>query len=285
MEFAAGPTPSRLWLIPLIVLPMLIGLGGVYVLLAPPSLAYRVGPDALVVDAHLGVIDQGRTIPRGDISDAHAARVTSARRTMGTGLPGYCQGRWDLGGIGTAWIATDCRPDVVVVETKDGTVVVSPPDRDAFLAVLADPAGVGGFPVPARPRDHSLEACAVFLAAGLSSLVGAFGRMYRRLKYKVVGDVLRVPRHFGELEVPLRGTRVHRGSLTGALRIGGSALPGYYLGAFRMRGQGLHVAATRRTGGFIVEGPRRVYVTPEDSAGFLAAVARAGAIVEPAPSA
>jgi Bacterial PH domain len=104
-----------------------------------------------------------------------------------------------------------------------------------------------------------------------------FARMFRPLVYRVEGNVLVVPRHFGELRVPLQGVRVAPGDLSRAARLAGTGMPGLWLGMFRDQEGGFHACGNRRTDGLMVHGQRRVYVTPADQRAFVAAVVEGGA--------
>jgi hypothetical protein len=64
------------------------------------------------------------------------------------------------------------------------------------------------------------------------------------------------------------------------MRIAGSAFPGYYTGLFREGGRNLRVYATDLRRGVLLEGPQRVYLSPADREGFLAALQAEGARIE-----
>jgi hypothetical protein len=73
--------------------------------------------------------------------------------------------------------------------------------------------------------------------------------------------------------LPLAGA--HSPEVT--LRIAGTGAPGYYTGLFRVDGVSTRVYATNVRAGVLVEGPARVYLSPEDVPGFLDAMRVAGA--------
>lgn len=278
MEFSGGPPPSRLWLL-LLLLPAVGGLFGSYVLVAPTTLAYHVDAERIVVDARLGLLDQGRVIERASIRAAEPVSLRGGRRTNGTAMAGYCQGSWRFDDVGAAWIATDCRADAVALRTDAGTIVLSPPDREAFLAALDSTAALD-VPLPPSPHPAWMYALALALAALPIVLVPLFARIFRPLRYRVESGELVVPRHFGELRVRLSGTPVRAGDLRGAVRMAGSGMPGFHLGAYRNREGAFHAAGTNRSTGIFVDGSRRVYVTPDDRQGFVQALAEQGAVVE-----
>ncbi len=137
-----------------------------------------------------------------------------------------------------------------------------------FLALL---------PVVATGPRSSLV---LYLAtsAGICLLIAWVATLARRpLRYRVEGDVLVVPAHFAAVRVPLRGARVSTGPLSG-WKLSGTAVPPFCLGLF-VDAEGRYHAAATAYEGVWVRGERRVYVTPADVPGFLAAVAAAGASV------
>lgn len=273
-EFPARPRRNP-WLVAVLGGLGLLASGvGAYVLLAPTSLAYVVEADALVVDAHLGALDQGERFPRDALRDARRVTLRDARRTAGTGLPGYCTGRWRFAEVGPAWTATSCGADAVVILGPDGPIVLTPADPDAFLATLTTPGATARFdPVSAPPRGAHVATVAVLLGLlALLPLALLAWILGRPMVYRVEDGTLVVPAHFRPVRVRLAGARVTRGPLGGALRLAGSALPGFYLGLFRASGRNLHVAATDLKEGVLVEGDRTVYVSPADLDAFCAAI-------------
>ena len=65
-----------------------------------------------------------------------------------------------------------------------------------------------------------------------------------------------------------------------AIRLGGTALPGYYAGLFRADGRNVWMYATADRDGIAIDSDRLVWVTPLDNAAFLAALRAAGARLE-----
>jgi len=277
MEFSAGPPPSRAWTL-LLLLPLLGAFIGLYVLVAPTHLAYEITPSTVKILAGVGAWEQGREIPRSDILGAETYHVTSARRTAGTGLPGYCQGHWNLSGLGTVWLASDCRQDVVALHTRDGAVVISPPDEEAFMAALGAPEGTLSVSLPPAEHPGWVWGIAVLLVGGPVVSLVLLRALLRPLVYRIEGSTLLVPRSFGVLRLPLPHARVTRGDLRGSFRLAGTALPGFYLGRFGGRAGTFHAAASRRDDGVYIESSTRVFVTPADVTAFLHALARAGAL-------
>jgi hypothetical protein len=92
----------------------------------------------------------GRTIPWSDIDASGVKRVDfvlspelrPARRTIGTGLPGYSAGWFRLRGGERALVYLTDRSRAVYVPTTRGySVLISPADPDGFIAALRDAAG------------------------------------------------------------------------------------------------------------------------------------------------
>lgn len=284
MEFPAPRTRAPLVAAGLCVAACLAVLAVCSLFVVPPRLAYRLDADALVVDARLGWLDQGRVIARATVQDPRPVRLERSQRLVGTAVRGYCQGRFRVAELGTVWLATSCGAEGVALDTPNGVVVVSPADRDGFLGALARGES-GAFP-PAPPPSGGIATGWLLLLAGLAvPLPWIAWRLSRPLVYRIEGGALVVPGVLRPVEVALPGARVRREPLRKAWRIGGAALPGLYVGWFRAQGGTVHVAATSLRDGVMVEGSRRVYVTPEDIDGFVAALERAGAVTGPGASA
>lgn len=276
MEFHAKASRGRWVAWPLLAFALLSVTFGAGVVLAPTSLVYALDAERLVVDATLGGWGQGEVVPRAALGEARAVTLHGGRRDVGVGLPGYCQGRWSYPELGAVWQATSCGAAAVVIAGPDGPIVVTPADRDGFLAALATPGAAGRFePAPSSARRPPHAAVVVgFLALALLTLAGVARVVLRPMVYRVEGDALIVPAHFRAVRVRLAGAKATRGPLGRALRIGGSSLPGFHLGLFRAGGRTLHVAATDLKDGVLVEGDRVVFVSPADPEAFLATLRR-----------
>ncbi len=277
MRFPAGPPPSYLWLL-LLLLPAGGALFGAYVMVAPTTLRYSVDAEALVVEAHVGRMDDGVRVPRAELRGVESRQVTGAHRRNGTAMGGYCAGDWAVDGVGEVALATDCRADVLVISRASGPpLVISPPDALAFQAALQDPQGAASGSLPGRTVPvwaYALAALVIALPVGLALLLR---QIFRPLVYRIEGGSLFVPRHFGELEVPLAGVRLRRADLGRAFRLAGTGLPGLWLGAFRDGEGGFHASASRREGGLMIHARRRVFVTPIDIERFIEAAGAQGA--------
>lgn len=122
------------------------------------------------------------------------------------------------------------------------------------------------------------------LVAGLL-LPGLFLAAYmaiapRRLRYRIEPGVLTVRTWLVTRTVTLFGAVARTHSPAIAVRLAGTALPGYYAGLFRANGKNLRIYATADRDGIEIESDRRVWVTPPDNAAFLAALQAAGARIE-----
>jgi Bacterial PH domain len=278
MDFPAPRNRAGLVAAALLVIAFLVGLGGASILFARPHLAYTLTADALVIDARLGWWPGGRTIPRGAITNPRREAPGPGKRTAGTAVPGFCQGRFRYDGLGAVWQATDCGRKVVALDTPDGVVLVSPADRGEFLRALTSGATGAFSPLPAPPGRPGAEAWIVLaLALPLPALAW---RVRRPIVYRIDGASLEVPGLMSSKRVGLAGAKVRRVALERVWRLGGASLPGLHVGTYRASIGMLHIAATTLTEGLLVEdGDDRVYVSPADADGFLAAAARGGAIV------
>src|SRR5688572_23248786 len=140
-EFLIAPVAGRtMWfllLVPGLVICLVVGILGA-ALLGSRGARFEVSPDGLRLRGDL----YGRLIPIEQLRAASASRVdfsatpelTPARRTMGTGLPGYRAGWFRLKNGERALVyLTDDRRAVYVPTTAGYSVLVSPGEPDRFL--------------------------------------------------------------------------------------------------------------------------------------------------------
>lgn len=276
MDFPAANASGRWAVVAFAAVGLAVAFGATSLAVAPASLSYEVTPERVVVEARAGWLDLGREIPRDAILDAAAARLPGGKRHWGSNRPGFCVGAYTYPELGRVWQATACKAAAVRLATKDGAVIVGPRDREGFLATLAE-RRTGRFEAAAVERAWWEHALPLATLAPALLLVGVIARLARPFRYTIRDGVLHVPRHLGELRVPLRGVVVHPGEGRG-MRVAGSSAPGFYLGAYRDTRGPFHMCATTMNGVW-VEGPRRVFVSPADIEGFLAAAKAAGAVV------
>jgi len=275
VEMSGGAPPPKSWLL-LLALPLPVVFFGIYLLTAGTQLSYRVEPDAVVIEAKVGAWDQSRTIPKARITSAALLDARSARRTAGTGLPGYCSGSFEIDGT-PAWAATDCGHALVRLETLDGAVVISPIDRDGFVAAAIAPGKTGTFSPEKSERPWWPVLLVVPLLLPLFGVALLIRRIWRPLVYRIERGELVVPAHFGEVRTKLAGARYRRGDPGRLFRVAGTGFPGFHLGKYRAFGSSVHMAATRRTDLVLIESDRRVVVSPVDTARFIEAIGAQGA--------
>ena len=137
---AAGRAIWPILLVPGLVLGLVAGLLGASVMAARTA-TFEISPAGLRLRGDL----YGRLIPADQVRGALASRVdfttmpelTPARRTMGTGLPGYKSGWFRLrNGERALLYLTDTSRAVYVPTSAGYSVLVSPREPDEFLAAV-----------------------------------------------------------------------------------------------------------------------------------------------------
>ncbi|ADU51630.1 hypothetical protein Tmar_1519 [Thermaerobacter marianensis DSM 12885] len=103
--------------------------------LARARLVYLAGPDRLVVQTLIG----RRTLPYVAVRRAEYLELGGGLRLMATFMPGYVVGWVYLGGLGRQLLlgSTDRGP-AIRLHTERGTMIITPHDPVAALAVLED---------------------------------------------------------------------------------------------------------------------------------------------------
>jgi hypothetical protein len=143
-EFLIAPSTDRamwfIFLVPGLILFLVMGLLGAAVVGAR-SARFEVSPAGLRLRGDL----YGRFIPVEQLRGASATRVDfaaapelmPARRTMGTGLPGYRSGWFRLrNGEKALLYLTDMSRAVYLPTTEGYSVLLSPAEPDQFLSAL-----------------------------------------------------------------------------------------------------------------------------------------------------
>ncbi len=282
-EFRPAPVTRarRVWfgvLVAALGLPLLWLL---FAMLQRPEIHYRIETARLVISSTLGSSHQEKAITLARIQDAHAEWLHDGVLRFGTRKPGYCVGFFAYPRVGEVWLVSDCNEQGVVISAGGETtpVAIAPADRDAFLAALR--AQSPGEFAPAGKRTGAwwatLGSLLLALVVVVLLLVVVFFVAPARLAYAVRGGALEVRTFASRRRFPLAGTRVrsHR-PLQGA-RLSGAPLPGYQVGSWLFDGMATTVLASVREEGVIVEGEGRVFLSPQDVDGFLAAAVQAGA--------
>jgi hypothetical protein len=143
-EFLIAPSTDRamwfIFLVPGLILFLVMGLLGA-ALVGSRSARFEVSPAGLRLRGDL----YGRFIPVEQLRGASAARVdfaaapelVPARRTMGTGLPGYRSGWFRLRNGEEALLYLTDMSRVVYLPTTEGySLLLSPAEPDQFLSAL-----------------------------------------------------------------------------------------------------------------------------------------------------
>jgi hypothetical protein len=247
----------------------------------PRAIRYEVSAGSLRVLLRAGWWRTGCEVPRAAITAVRPVELGPGRRTMGSAIPGYCVGAFTVDGLGPVWLATSCGRSAVVVEAagQPRPIVVAPADRDGFLealsagraAAFAPPAGA---PMAGWTAVRLLSLLPLLL---VPVLVATFFVAPGRLRYEVGSGELVVRTLLATRRFPLAGARVRRCTPGRILKVAGNGLPGYYTGWYRADGGSVRVYATRLVDGVLLEGARRVFVTPAEVEAFVEELKRNGA--------
>ncbi len=291
LEFPAAPVRSR-WrgiMAAVLVVVLVLPVGWVaLMLLAPAHLEYAVEDGRLTVTLGPEPVLRHRSWALDEIVESGEVDLPSGRRVAGTALPGYCVGTFAYRGLGKVWQATDCSRRAVLLRVRGGgrPVVLTPPDREAFLAALREGsryhhlAPMETFPVPMRAFLQLMAVLGVAAALLVPVLLVAGPG---RIRYALEPGRLVVRTFFTRRSLPLEGlaARVLRAPRLTA-RLWGASFPGYATGLFRMEGRTVRVAATDLKGDCVLleGGKRPVLLTPADPRAFLDALRLVGVRVE-----
>jgi hypothetical protein len=149
--------------------------------------------------------------------------------------------------------------------------------RTAVVLTLFGAASLVAVAVMSATQPGNVAFTAVLYLLPTLGLLWLAPRLGRPLRYSVADGFLTVPAHLSPVRLRLAGARYASGTGTG-VRMGGSSVPGLYLGRY-VDGKGAyHCAATADVGVWVAEGQRRVFVTPADEGAFVAALEAAGAV-------
>jgi hypothetical protein len=130
----APPDKRPIVIVALILVPALlltVGMLGTLLLAGPGRMLYVVGGGSLAVRTLFGRQEW-------PLAGARARTYTPSRlwRTAGTAAPGYVTGRFREGGRPTRVYATDVKEPMVLFESEGVRVLLSPRNREGFLAAL-----------------------------------------------------------------------------------------------------------------------------------------------------
>ncbi len=246
-----------------------------------PVIRYQIDPTTLTIHSKLGSSVQEKTVTLARIAEVRPELLRDGSLRFGTEKPGYCVGLFAYPTLGEVSQVTDCS-EIAVAIVAGGEVdpiVVTPADRDGFMAALraARPAT---FAPPARLSGGwwttliTLMVAYLVIAAVLATMLLLAPR---RLAYAVRGDALEVATLFGRRRFALAGAKVHRHRPLVGERLSGLFLPGYLVGSALWDGMATTVLASVRDEGVILEADGRIFMSPVDPDGLLAACTQAGA--------
>lgn len=288
-EFAPAPARtgwSRALGVALTALVLVPAVFGVLFVVSRPSITYRIRNGVLEIHGGESILASHRSYPLASVTGWREVRLGHGRRTAGTGLPGLCAGYFSYDGVGKVWQVTDCSPDVLLLDVagEDRPVLVTPPDRAAFLAALQGRRD-GDFSPPPYTQPAWWMLFKVLLVVGTlpaAIYVGtAFFLASRRLRYRVGGGELEVQLLLLRKRFPVTGLRARRYTPTRALKWGGTGMPGYCAGSFSVDGVSTRVYASAiKREGVLLDDEPRLFVTPADIDGFLAVLRANGVRID-----
>ena len=258
---AAGTVPGIVWL--------------------PRAIRYEVSADSLRVMLRTGWWRTGREVSLSSISAVRPVELGHGRRTMGSAMPGYCVGAFTFDGLGPVWLATSCGRSAVLVEAagQPRPVVVAPADREGFLAAVDARMPATFEPPPGAPMPgwNVVRVLSLLPVLLIPVLVATFFVAPGRLRYEVGQGELLVRTLIGTKRFPLAGASARRHTPGRIFKVAGNGLPGYYTGWYRLDGGSARVYATRLADGVLLEGTKRVFVTPAEVDAFVEELQRNGA--------
>lgn len=284
-EFRPTPTPAagRIALGLLLTALAVPGvLFGAFLLWLPHTVRYATSSAHVTVTMDHRIAQRTRSFGRGEVVAARAVELPHGRRQVGTAMPGYCVGTFSYGGIGRVWQATDCSRDAVLLQFKGKPqrVVLTPADRAGFLAALdegRDAAFAPNLSARAGAGWWAVKIAVLLLVPLTCAVPAVFFVAPGRLRYRVRQGALEVRTLLASRHVEVLGSVVTRYRPRKALKLAGSGFPGYFTGWFLLDGARTRVYATTLREGVLIEGKSRVFVTPADPEGLLAALVAAGA--------
>lgn len=243
---------------------------------------YRISDGKLQVESG-DRMSGTRTVELSQITEARAVQLQGGRRTMGTAFGGFCAGKFEYTNLGEVWQATDCSRSAVVVRAASSAlpIVMTPPDPEGFVQRLRQ----GEFTTVLLPApDKTMVKTIAFVVAPIAAITGfmvllVIGLGAERMVYRVEAGELQVATMFSRKRWPTAGMRARKHCPRTTLKIAGTGAPGYYTGLFRQDGTSTRVYATEVKQGVLIEGPARVFLSPESPDAFLHALEREGAEV------
>jgi hypothetical protein len=288
-EFRAARVAPRRGFVALVgalaVLPLIAVLASW--LTAPHQITYEITHGKIVIHAGTSMTEKNKEITLARIEEASPAWLRGGSLDFGTEKHGYCVGFYEYPNYHKVWQATDCSEEGVVIRAGGEVmpIIIAPDNRDAFLAAIRDNLAMT-FPTAVKPSGLHWPAL-VALAVVAWGAAAVFGTLLflapGRMRYLVRDGRLEVATLFGTPAFPLAGASVKVHSPLIGERLSGVNLPGYCAGVMVFDRAPTSVYATVRESGVLLEGDERVFVSPADPAGLIAAAIAAGGR-EPATS-
>ena len=249
-------------------------------LTAPHQITYEVTSEKIVIHAGTSMTEKNKEIPLSRIEEASPAWLRGGSLDFGTEKHGYCVGFYEYPNYHKVWQATDCSAEGVIIRAGGEVmpIIIAPDNRDVFLAAVRDGMAMT-FPTAVTPSGlhwPALVALAVVLW-GAAFVLGALLFLGpARMRYLVRDGQLGVTTLAGKRSFPLAGVSARAHTPLLGERLSGVNLPGYCAGVMVFDRAPTSVFATVRESGVLLEGDERVFVSPADPAGLIAAVIAAG---------
>lgn len=266
--------------VPLTLVVLAPTLFGVWLVWSPHNVEFEVAGGQLHITTAPDPFSRHRTIDLATMTAVEEVHLGRGRRTNGTALPGYCVGRYRYDNIGSVWQATDCSRDVIILcRSDDLPIVLTPPDREAFLRAIDGGGTYHGAQPPPEEGKGWIAVKILMLLLPIATLIipVVFLIAPGYLRYRVEPGALLVRTTLGTRRFTTTGctARIHWPQV--GLRLWGSSAPGYYTGLFRADGVNTKLYATSVEEGVLIEGEGvRVFVNPEQQDAFLEAMRTLG---------
>jgi hypothetical protein len=254
-------------------------------LTAPHQIEYEVTSEKIVIHAGTGMTENNKEVMLSRVEEASPAWLRGGTLDFGTEKQGYCVGFYEYPNYDKVWQATDCSAEGVIIRAGGEVmpIIITPGNRDGFLAAVRGALPMT-FPTALEPTGlhwPALIALAVvaWAAAGVLGALIFLGPV--RLRYRVGDGRIEVTTLLKRHSFPVAGSRVHEHSPLINERLSGVNLPGYCAGVMVFDRQTTSVFASVRDSGVLLEGDERLFVSPADPAGLIAALVAAGAQAPP----
>jgi hypothetical protein len=275
---ASSRRAARLWFAGgMALLVLLLGwLGGGY--LWPGTLRYEVTTEYLIVTTGRSLVYDVTKLSLSRLSEPTTVVLRNGTLHFGKQKPEFCVGYFAFPTQGEVYLATNCGEKGVLIRGSGQTapLVVSPADQDRFMFALRNNQPGVFAPPPRQFASYAgwLVLYLLILLVGTGALLTTFVIGPSRLRYPGELEITSLGKSF---RVPLAGAKVrrHRPLLGG--RMSGVVLPGYIIGSFQYDSAPTTVFASAKDEGVLYEGEGRVFLTPADIDGLLAALEAAGA--------